>query len=378
MNRQSSRKPLRRFSSLRMAVRLLRKDQRLPLLSPALELVPRSSPSLTKQNGSKGSRQKQKNFWSKSTMYSVFFFFFCFLFFKGTNKTSLEISTMHDSWLAVLHTELTKPYFLTLKKFLKVELAGKEPIFPPEKDIYSWSRLTPLNTVKIVILGQDPYHNFNQAHGLAFSVNPPTPAPPSLKNMYKGLKIDYPDFKPPKNGLLTPWAEQGVLMLNTALTVRAHKANSHSNKGWETFTEQVLAAVVKSRPAGVCFLAWGTPAGKRIDKINPDLKVHTILRSVHPSPLSASRGFFDGHHFKKSNEWLLEKYGPDGVINWALDPDNVIAEIAEMKKKSTIVDAQDSKATESTREEPSEPATETKETLKSSEESEKENNEPSS
>lgn len=184
---------------------------------------------------------------------------------------SLEIRTLHDSWLAVLHGELTKPYFLSLKRFLIQETKAKQLVFPPESDIYSWSRLSPLNTVKVVILGQDPYHNHNQAHGLAFSVNPPTPPPPSLKNMYKGLKIDYPDFEPPKNGLLTPWAEQGVLMLNACLTVRAHNANSHANKGWETFTEQVLTVVAKSRPSGVCFLVWGGPAGKRMDKIKPDV-----------------------------------------------------------------------------------------------------------
>lgn len=180
---------------------------------------------------------------------------------------------MHDSWLAVLYKELTKPYFINLKKFLLQEQKNKQTVFPPEKDIYSWSRLSPLNTVKIVILGQDPYHNVNQAHGLAFSVNPPTPAPPSLKNMYKALKIDYPEFSPPKNGILTPWAEQGVLLLNTCLTVRAHNANSHASKGWETFTEEVLAAVAKCRPSGVCFLAWGSPASKRVDKIKPDVSI---------------------------------------------------------------------------------------------------------
>lgn len=246
----------------------------------------------------------------------------------------LEINTLHDSWLAVLHQELVKPYFLNLKRFLEQEKKNKQTIFPPEKDIYSWSRLTPLNNVKVVILGQDPYHNFNQAHGLAFSVNPPTPPPPSLKNMYKTLAIDYPDFEIPKTGLLTPWAEQGVLMLNTVLTVRAHNANSHAKKGWEEFTEKALAAVLKARPSGVCFLAWGTPAFKRIEKIRPDPKVHHILKSVHPSPLSASRGFFACQHFKKSNEWLYKTYGPDGVIDWAIQKGNVIAEIAKLKGTS--------------------------------------------
>lgn len=183
------------------------------------------------------------------------------------------------------------------------------------------SRHTPLNTVKAVILGQDPYHNVNQAHGLAFSVRPPTPAPPSLKNMYKGLKIDYPSFHPPpKNGgLLTPWADRGVLLLNTCLTVRAHEANSHSNRGWEKFTQRVIDVVAAKRTKGVAFLAWGAPAGKRVGKVNREK--HLVLMSVHPSPLSASRGFFEGHHFRKTNEWLVARYGEDGGIDWDLNVD---------------------------------------------------------
>jgi uracil-DNA glycosylase len=144
--------------------------------------------------------------------------------------------------------------------------------------------------VKVVILGQDPYHGVNQAHGLCFSVRPPTPAPPSLKNIYKLLKIEYPDFKPPPNngGLLTPWADRGVLLLNTCLTVRAHEANSHAKRGWERFTQKVITTVAKERKNGVVFLAWGRPAQDRV--IGIDSK-HLVLKSVHPSPLSASRGF---------------------------------------------------------------------------------------
>lgn len=243
----------------------------------------------------------------------------------------LEIDTLDLSWLSVLYPELTKDYFLSLKRFLKGEKEKGKKIFPPEKDIYSWSRLTPLHNVKVVILGQDPYHNHNQAHGLAFSVNPPTPPPPSLKNIYKGIQKDYADFKVPNSGSLIPWCTQGVLLLNACLTVRAHEANSHSKQGWETFTERVLSAALEYRRTGLCFLAWGTPAAQRVGRINPDKKRHLILRSVHPSPLSANRGFFDCAHFRLANQWLLERYGPDGVINWALDPKNIIDEIRRMK-----------------------------------------------
>ncbi|KAK4157829.1 hypothetical protein C8A00DRAFT_29215 [Chaetomidium leptoderma] len=230
----------------------------------------------------------------------------------------LEIDTLHESWLSLLKEELVTKEFLELKKFLDRETVAGKKWFPPKEDVYSWSRHTPFNTVKIVILGQDPYHNLNQAHGLAFSVRPPTPAPPSLKNMYTCLKTDYPLFTPPLNkaGLLTPWAERGVLMLNTCLTVRAHEANSHSNRGWERFTQRVIDLVAARRAKGVVFLAWGTPAGKRVVKV--DGKRHLVLKSVHPSPLSASRGFFTCGHFKKANEWLAERYGSDGRVDWAL------------------------------------------------------------
>ncbi|KAI9924509.1 hypothetical protein ASPWEDRAFT_40965 [Aspergillus wentii DTO 134E9] len=232
----------------------------------------------------------------------------------------LEIDTLEESWLAQLKEEVVSPEFLALKRFLQKEKQSGAKIFPPEKDIYSWSRFTPLHSVKVVIVGQDPYHNVNQAHGLAFSVLPPTPAPQSLANIYTCLKNDYPSFERPPNkgGLLTPWAERGVLMLNTCLTVRAHSANSHSNKGWEKFTQKALDTVARVRSRGVVFLAWGTPAGKRVGAINRDR--HYVLQSVHPSPLSAHRGFLNNGHFKKCNEWLAERYGEDGIIDWNLTP----------------------------------------------------------
>ncbi|KAI9701844.1 MAG: uracil DNA glycosylase [Candelina mexicana] len=231
----------------------------------------------------------------------------------------LEIETLHESWLAHLKEEVLTKEFLDLKRFLKKEKEDGKTVFPPLEDVYSWSRHTPLNTVKAVILGQDPYHNLNQAHGLCFSIRPPTPAPPSLKNIYTALKKDYPDFSPPpKNGgLLTPWADRGVLLLNTCLTVRAHEANSHANHGWERFTQKVIDTVAKVRTRGVVYLAWGTPAGKRVAKI--DKKKHCVLQSVHPSPLSAARGFFDCGHFRQTNEWLKVRYGDDdGPIDWNL------------------------------------------------------------
>ncbi|KAK9473375.1 uracil-DNA glycosylase-like protein [Dipodascopsis tothii] len=229
----------------------------------------------------------------------------------------LEIETMDESWLGALAGELTKPYFLGLKRFLAEEQARNQVIFPPPGDVYSWSRLTPLDAVRVVILGQDPYHNFNQAHGLAFSVLPPTPPPASLRNIFICLKKEYGDFEVPKTGELTAWARQGVLLLNACLTVRAHNANSHAGRGWETFTERVISLVAESQTRGAVFMAWGTPAGKRVDKIANKGR-HCVLRSVHPSPLSASRGFFDCGHFTKANAWLATTYGPAAEIDWRL------------------------------------------------------------
>ncbi|KEY66521.1 hypothetical protein S7711_04847 [Stachybotrys chartarum IBT 7711] len=253
---------------------------------------------------------------------------------------SLEIETLDESWLSLLKDEIVTKEFLELKRFLNRETAAGKKWFPPKEDIYSWSRHTPFNTVKVVILGQDPYHNVNQAHGMAFSVRPPTPAPPSLRNMYIALKKDYPTFVPPKNngGLLIPWADRGVLMLNTCLTVRAHEANSHSNRGWERFTQKVIDIVVQKRNRGVVFMAWGTPAGKRVQKV--DRERHLVLQSVHPSPLSASRGFFDCGHFKKANEWLVSRYGDEGEIDWALMPGTTtktaVAEETKQEVNKTI------------------------------------------
>ncbi|CAD0082468.1 unnamed protein product [Aureobasidium vineae] len=240
----------------------------------------------------------------------------------------LEIETLHESWLAVLKDEITTKSFLDLKKFLKSEAEAGKKIFPPSEDVYSC-------TVKAVILGQDPYHNLNQAHGLCFSVRPPTPAPPSLQNIYKALKKEYPSFEPPPNkgGLLTPWADRGVLLLNTCLTVRAHEANSHSGKGWEKFTQKVIDLVCQKRTHGVVFLAWGSPAQKRCAGINGSK--HYVLKSVHPSPLSAHKGF--------ANEWLKERYGDDGVIDWNLNlaPEDA-GRLRKRKARTEVSDSSDS------------------------------------
>ncbi|KZV99099.1 uracil-DNA glycosylase [Exidia glandulosa HHB12029] len=228
---------------------------------------------------------------------------------------TLEEQTMGADWREALAPEFSKAYFKTLKSFLKVE-AKSNKIFPPMKDIYSWSRLTPLNEVKVVILGQDPYHDDGQAHGLAFSVLPPTKTPPSLRNIYKQLAADIPGFKIPKSGDLSPLARQGVLWLNTALTVKAHAANSHQKKGWLNLTTAALRAVTSRPSKGVVVMAWGKNAQALCSGV--DDKKNLILQSAHPSPLSASRGFLGNEHFKKANEWLRETYGEDGGVDWTV------------------------------------------------------------
>ncbi|CAO3691477.1 unnamed protein product [Rhizopus stolonifer] len=155
---------------------------------------------------------------------------------KENKEEKKDPKEYFKEWLKVLAPEMVKSYFLKLKKYLKEEAKAKKTIFPPLNQVYSWSNYTPFSDVKVVILGQDPYHNFNQAHGLCFSVIKGVKIPPSLVNMYKGLKIDYPDFVVPNHGYLENWAKQGVLLLNTSLTVEAHKAGSHANQGWEPFT----------------------------------------------------------------------------------------------------------------------------------------------
>ena len=196
-------------------------------------------------------------------------------------------------WRAVLADGFSQPYFAALSSFVDAERQAHH-IFPPEKDVFNALRLTPYESVKIVILGQDPYHGEGQAHGLAFSVLPGVPVPPSLKNIYKEATTDIPGFVAPKHGYLASWAVQGVLLLNTCLTVRAHEANSHRGKGWEIFTDAVIRAV-SAKPETTIFILWGAPAQKKTLLI--DAARHRIIASPHPSPLSARTGFFGSRPF---------------------------------------------------------------------------------
>ncbi|KAJ6500563.1 uracil-DNA glycosylase-like protein [Mycena sanguinolenta] len=239
---------------------------------------------------------------------------------------------MGASWFSSLSNEFEKPYFAKLKKFLAAE-CEKHTIYPSIDNIYSWSRLTALENVRVVVLGQDPYHDVGQAHGLSFSVLPPTKPPGSLKNIYKELKAEYPDFVPPTSGDLSPLAAAGVLFLNTSLTVRAHAAASHAGKGWEELTAAALRCVA-SRPAarGVVFMAWGLPAQKVIARIGIDETVHLVLRSAHPSPLSAHRGFIGNGHFRAANEWLEARHGKEGCIDWGVLSANRLGKEATISK----------------------------------------------
>lgn len=204
-----------------------------------------------------------------------------------------------NDWLEPLKPEFQKPYYKELFQKVTEEYQTRK-IFPPADDIFNAFHLTPLSKVKVVIIGQDPYHNDGQAHGLCFSVKPDVEIPPSLVNIYKELEEDLGCYVP-NNGYLTKWAEQGVLMLNTVLTVRAHQAASHQNMGWEQFTDAAICAVNEvDRP--VVFLLWGRPAQQKQSLLNNPK--HLILKAPHPSPLSAYRGFFGCKHFSQTNEFL--------------------------------------------------------------------------
>lgn len=208
---------------------------------------------------------------------------------------------IEPSWKEVLQPEFDKPYFEKLTDFVRSEYRTKQ-IFPPAKLIFNAFDLCPFDKVKVVLLGQDPYHGVGQAHGLCFSVNEGIAHPPSLINIFKEIERDL--GKPvPKSGDLTRWAQQGVMLLNATLTVVAHNAGSHQHKGWEEFTDSAIRTLAEKRE-NLVFLLWGSYAQKKAEFI--DSTRHLVLKSVHPSPLSAHRGFFGNNHFSTANNYLKE------------------------------------------------------------------------
>jgi uracil-DNA glycosylase len=212
----------------------------------------------------------------------------------------MEVMTTTD-WNPILRGEFAKPYWADLQQFVVGE-RQKATVYPPHDEVFAALHLTPFAEVKAVILGQDPYHGPNQAHGLCFSVRPGVSPPPSLQNIFKELEADL-GHPPPSHGCLDSWAEQGVLLLNSSLTVRQGRAASHQGKGWETFTDEVLRAV-NEKPERVVFILWGAAARKKKTLIDTDR--HVIIESAHPSPLSASNGFFGSHPFSRANAALEE------------------------------------------------------------------------
>ena len=222
------------------------------------------------------------------------------------------MAAIANDWLAPLRAEFAKPYYRDLYQKVLQEYRTVK-VFPPADDIFNAFHLTPLSEVKVVILGQDPYHNDGQAHGLCFSVQPGTDIPPSLVNIYQELQNDLGCYIP-NNGYLVKWAKQGVLLLNTVLTVRAHQANSHRGIGWEQFTDAVIR-ILNEQDRPIVFLLWGSPArAKKAMLNNPN---HLVLEAPHPSPLSAYRGFFGCRHFSRTNQFL-EAHGI-APVDWQIE-----------------------------------------------------------
>ncbi|MBC2372295.1 uracil-DNA glycosylase [Listeria booriae] len=216
-----------------------------------------------------------------------------------------------NDWDTLLQDEFTKDYYLQLREFLKVEY-GNQKVYPDMYDIFNALKYTAYKDIKVVILGQDPYHGANQAHGMSFSVKKGIRTPPSLVNIYKELADDL-GLQIPNNGYLLPWAQQGVLLLNTVLTVREGQPNSHANRGWEHLTDTIIS-LIGQKPEPVVFLLWGNNAKSKQKLLqNPN---HLVLTSVHPSPLSANRGFMGGRHFSTSNKYLED----NGVspVSWQI------------------------------------------------------------
>ncbi|WP_440874577.1 uracil-DNA glycosylase [Thalassotalea sp. PLHSN55] len=218
-------------------------------------------------------------------------------------------------WQPLFQQEQSKAYYLELEQQLAQQRADAEVIFPPKTQVFSAFEQTALCDIKVVILGQDPYHGLGQAHGLAFSVEPGIKVPPSLVNMYKELSTDIAGFETPDHGNLISWAKQGVLLLNTVLTVKQGQAHSHAKLGWETFTDAVIE-YINQHNQGCVFMLWGSHAQKKGKNINQDK--HCVLAGPHPSPLSAYRGFFGCQHFSKANHWLIAQ--DKAPIDWCLKP----------------------------------------------------------
>ena len=222
------------------------------------------------------------------------------------------MAMISNDWLPAMGGEFKKPYYVELYKFVREEYGARQ-IFPPAEDIFNAFHLTPLKDVKVVIIGQDPYHNEGQAHGLCFSVKPEVDIPPSLVNIYQELRDDLGCYVP-NNGYLVKWAKQGVLLLNTVLTVRAHAANSHRGKGWEEFTDAAIK-VLNQQDRPIVYLLWGRPAQMKKSMLNNPK--HLILEAPHPSPLSSYRGFFGSKPFSQANRFL-EANGVE-PIDWQID-----------------------------------------------------------
>lgn len=216
---------------------------------------------------------------------------------KGIKKMNVKIE---QSWKDALAAEFDKDYFIKLTDFVRGEYLAGHVVYPAPANIFNAFNLCPLDNVKVVIIGQDPYHEPGQAHGLCFSVLPPTPIPPSLVNIYKEIQNDLGRASV-THGDLTRWAEQGVLLLNSTLTVAAHRAASHVGRGWEQFTDAVIRVVAARE--NIVYMLWGSYAQRKAEFVDPNKNL--ILKSVHPSPLSASRGFFGNHHFSRANEYLI-------------------------------------------------------------------------
>ena len=218
-----------------------------------------------------------------------------------------------QTWQEIIRQQQSQSYFQQINDFVEQQRRDGKVVYPPENQVFSAFDMTPFEDVRVVILGQDPYHGAQQAHGLAFSVLPGVKIPPSLRNMYKELADDIEGFEAPTHGYLESWAQQGVLMLNTVLTVEEGKAHSHAKCGWETFTDHIISQL-NERAEPIVFLLWGAHAQKKGQAI--DENKHFVLSAPHPSPLSARRGFFGCKHFSQTNELLKSQNLP--AIDWCL------------------------------------------------------------